>query len=128
MVLIGRRELRSNNSWMHNLPALTKGKDACTLLIHPADATRLGLADGVAARITSAAGSVTAPVQVTDTIMPGVVSLPHGWGHDQPGARMRVARDHAGVSANRLVNDAEIEPLSGNAIQNAVPVTVTAVG
>jgi anaerobic selenocysteine-containing dehydrogenase len=128
MVLIGRRELRSNNSWMHNLPALTKGKDACTLLIHPADAARLGLADGATARITSAAGSVTAPVQVTDTIMPGVVSLPHGWGHDQPGARMHVARDHAGVSANRLVNDAEIEPLSGNAIQNAVPVTVTPVG
>lgn len=125
MVLIGRRELRSNNSWMHNLPALMKGPDGCTLLVHPTDAARLGLTDGALARITSAAGSVAAPVQVTDAIMPGVVSLPHGWGHRQPGTRQSVAQHHAGVSANRLVPDDAVEPLSGNAIQNAVPVQVT---
>jgi anaerobic selenocysteine-containing dehydrogenase len=124
MVLIGRRELRSNNSWMHNLPALMKGPDGCTLLMHPSDAARLGLADGAPARITSAAGSVQAPVQVTAAIMPGVVSLPHGWGHGQPGTRQSVAHDHAGANANCLVPDDAIEPLSGNAIQNAVPVTV----
>ncbi len=125
-VLIGRRDLRSNNSWMHNLPALVKGPDPCTLLLHPTDADRLGLADGARARITSAVGSVEAPVQVTDTIMPGVVSLPHGWGHGQADTRMAVAAAHAGANVNRLVSDAEVEPLSGNAIQNAVPVTVAA--
>jgi anaerobic selenocysteine-containing dehydrogenase len=124
LVLIGRRELRSNNSWMHNLPALVKGPDPCTLLMHPTDAARLGLADGARARVTSAAGSVEAPVQVTEVIMPGVVSLPHGWGHAQPGTRMAVAASHAGANANRLVDDTQVEPLSGNAIQNGVPVTV----
>jgi anaerobic selenocysteine-containing dehydrogenase len=124
LLLIGRRELRSNNSWMHNLRVLTKGDDPCTLLVHPADAVRLGLTDGATARVTSAAASVTAPVEVTETIMPGVVSLPHGWGHNLPGARLRVAAEHAGVSINRLVPDADLDPLSGNAILNAVPVTV----
>ncbi len=85
MVLIGRRQLRSNNSWMHNLPALVKGKDRCTLQVHPDDAARLGLEDGGRARVRSAAGPLEAPVEVTDAIMPGVVSIPHGWGHD--GAR-----------------------------------------
>lgn len=126
LVLIGRRDLRSNNSWMHNLPLLVKGPPICTLLMHPDDAARLGLAEGEMARITSSAGSVTAPVEVTASIMPGVVSLPHGWGHDQPGTQQRVAREHAGASANVLVADVDIEPLSGNAIQNAVPVTVAA--
>ena len=85
MVLIGRRQLRSNNSWMHNLPALVKGKESCTLHIHPDDAERLGLADGGSALVRSAAGAVEAPVEVTDGIMPGVVSIPHGWGHDADG-------------------------------------------
>jgi anaerobic selenocysteine-containing dehydrogenase len=124
MVLIGRRELRSNNSWMANVELLVKGDDACTLLVSPSDAARLGLVDGGQARVTSAAASLVAPVRVTEDIAPGVVSLPHGWGHDQPGTRMAVARAHAGVSLNRLISDAEIEPLSGDAILNAVPVTV----
>jgi anaerobic selenocysteine-containing dehydrogenase len=123
-VLIGRRELRSNNSWMHNLPALVKGDDQCTLLVHPDDAARLGLADGGRANVTSATATIAATVEVTDAVMPGVVSLPHGWGHALPGTRLAVAAAHAGVSVNRLTGDAEIEPLSGDAILNAVPVTV----
>ncbi len=124
LVLIGRRELRSNNSWMHNLPALVKGDDPCTLLMHPADAARLGLVDDATARVTSEASCVTAPVALTETVMPGVVSLPHGWGHGQPGARLRVAAEHAGVNLNRLTADTRIEPLSGNALLSGTPVRV----
>ena len=124
LTLIGRRGLRTNNSWMANLEPLVKGEDQCTLLVSQADAVRLGLVDGGRARITSAVASLVAPVQVTDEMTPGVVSLPHGWGHDQPGARMRVARQHAGVSLNRLIPDQGIEPLSGDALLNSTPVTV----
>jgi anaerobic selenocysteine-containing dehydrogenase len=124
LVLIGRRELRSNNSWMHNLPALVKGDEQCTLLLHPDDASRLGLANGVCACVTSEVGSVTALVVVTDTIMPGVVSLPHGWGHGRTNTRLRVAAEHAGVNLNRLTADAQIEPLSGNALLSGTPVRV----
>ncbi len=126
MVLIGRRQLRSNNSWMHNLPALVKGKESCTLHIHPDDAERLGLADGAGAVVRSAAGSVEAPVEVTDAIMPGVVSIPHGWGHDVEGARLRVASAHAGVNSNVLADESAVEPLSGNAVLNGIPVEVSA--
>jgi anaerobic selenocysteine-containing dehydrogenase len=125
IVLIGRRELRSNNSWMHNVPALMKGDDPCTLLIHPDDATRLGLSDGDLAHVTSSASSIEAPVQITPDIMPGVVSLPHGWGHDQPGTRMRVANARHGVNINRLMSNLTIDPLSGNATLNAIPVEIT---
>ncbi len=125
MVLIGRRELRSNNSWMHNVPALMKGDDPCTLLIHPDDAARLGLSDGDLARVTSSASGIEAPVQITPDIMPGVVSLPHGWGHDQPGTRMRVANERHGVNINRLISNLAIDPLSGNATLNAIPVEIT---
>jgi anaerobic selenocysteine-containing dehydrogenase len=125
MVLVGRRELRSNNSWMHNMPALMKGDDPCTLLIHPDDAARLGLADGDLARVTSAASAVEAPVQISPDIMSGVVSLPHGWGHDQPGTRMRVANARHGVNINRLMSNLTIDPLSGNATLNAIPVDIT---
>ena len=124
LMLIGRRELRSNNSWMANLAPLVKGDDPCALLVSEADATRLGLADGGQARVTSAVGSLVAPVRVTDEMAPGVVSLPHGWGHDQPGARLRVAREHAGVNLNRLIPDQGVEPLSGDALLNSTPVTV----
>jgi anaerobic selenocysteine-containing dehydrogenase len=126
MVLIGRRHLRSNNSWMHNLPALVKGKDRCTLWVNPADAERLGLTDGGGARLTSKVGDLTAPVEVTDEIMPGVVSIPHGWGHDAPGVRMRVASEHAGVNSN-LLSPTEVDPLSGNAVLNGIPVELTPV-
>jgi anaerobic selenocysteine-containing dehydrogenase len=127
MVLIGRRQLRSNNSWMHNLDMLVRGPARCTLHLHPDDAARIGLADGEDARVRSAAGEVIAPVEVTDAIMPGVVSIPHGWGHDVPGTRLSVAREHAGVNCNLLTGTAEVEPLSGNAILNGVPVEVSPV-
>jgi anaerobic selenocysteine-containing dehydrogenase len=122
MVLIGRRQLRSNNSWMHNLPALVKGKERCTLHIHPDDAERLGLADGESALVRSATGSLEAPVETTDAIMPGVVSIPHGWGHDVAGVRMAVAAAHAGVNSNVLADESVVEPLSGNAVLNGIPV------
>jgi anaerobic selenocysteine-containing dehydrogenase len=122
MVLIGRRQLRSNNSWMHNLPALVKGKERCTLHIHPDDAARLRLGSGDRARVSSAVGSIEAAVELTDAIMPGVVSIPHGWGHDAPGLRMDVARGHAGVNSNVLSDESRVDALSGNAVLNGIPV------
>ncbi len=124
MLLIGRRDLRSNNSWMHNLHVLTKGKERCTLLMHPDDAARLGMADGEMATVASRAGSVEVPVEITDAIMPGVVSIPHGWGHTSPGTRMRIATEHAGVNTNILTDEEEVDRLSGNAVLNGIPVTV----
>jgi hypothetical protein len=126
MVLIGRRQLRSNNSWMHNLPALVKGKESCTIHIHPDDAERLGLADGDAATVSSATGSIEVPVETTEDIMPGVVSIPHGWGHGAERVRMGVAAAHAGINSNVLSDESLIEPLSGNAVLNGIPVEVSA--
>ena len=123
--MIGRRHLRSNNSWMHNIDVLMKGKERCTLLIHPDDAEARGLRAGDCAEVRSASGHVTAIVDVTDEIMPGVVSLPHGWGHDADGARLSVAERRPGVNMNRLVDGAVLDPLSGNARMNGVPVEVT---
>jgi anaerobic selenocysteine-containing dehydrogenase len=128
MVLIGRRQLRSNNSWMHNLEPLVKGKDRCTMHVHPDDASRLGLADGGLAVVRSRVGEVEAPVEVTDAIMPGVVSIPHGWGHDASGAQMRVAAAHAGVNSNVLADESMVEPLSGNAVLSGIPVEVAPAG
>jgi anaerobic selenocysteine-containing dehydrogenase len=125
MTLIGRRQLRSNNSWMHNLPALVKGKDRCTALVNPADARRLGLTDGGLARISSQAGELTAPVEVTDEIMAGVISIPHGWGHDVEGIRLGVAAEHPGVNSN-LLAPIETDVPSGNAVLNGIPVKVSA--
>src|SRR5436309_8061618 len=124
MLLIGRRDLRSNNWWMHNLHVLAKGQDRCTLLVHPDDAARLALVNGDMACVTSQAGTVEIPVEVTDTIMPGVVSIPHGWGHALPGTQMRVARERAGVNTNILTVEENVDPLSGNAILNGIAVTV----
>jgi anaerobic selenocysteine-containing dehydrogenase len=125
-VLVGRRDLRSNNSWMHNVEVLVKGKPRCTLHVHPDDAAKLGLTTGSAARVASRVGEVIVDVEVTEDVMAGVVSLPHGWGHDRPGTRMRVAADHAGVNSNILTDEAVIDPLSGNGVLNAIPVTVSA--
>ena len=127
MVLVGRRQLRSNNSWMHNLDALVKGKDRCTMHVHPDDAERLGLEDGGRAQVSSRTGAIEAPVEVTDAIMPGVVSIPHGWGHDVNGVRMRVASEHPGVNSNVLADEMQIDPLSGNAVLNGIPVDVAPV-
>jgi anaerobic selenocysteine-containing dehydrogenase len=126
MVLIGRRHLRSNNSWCHNLPALVKGKDRCTLLVHPGDAARLRLSDGGRAKVSSRVGTVIAPVEVSDEMMPGVVSLPHGWGHDVEGVRMSVARAHAGVNSNVLTDPDAFDVPSGNAVLNGIPVEIEA--
>jgi anaerobic selenocysteine-containing dehydrogenase len=127
LLLIGRRQLRSNNSWMHNLNVLVKGKDRCTLVIHPTDAARLGIADGAMARITSATNAVDAAVQISDDIVAGVVSLPHGWGHGQPGTRMSVAASKAGVNSNLLAGtgNADLDVPSGTSILNGIAVTVT---
>ncbi len=125
MVLVGRRHLRSNNSWMHNIEVLVKGAPRCTLQVHPADAARLGLASGATARVVSRVGSVDAPVEVTDAVRPGVVSLPHGWGHGQPGTRMGVAARHAGVNSNILADHEALDPLSGTSVLNGIPVQIT---
>jgi anaerobic selenocysteine-containing dehydrogenase len=124
MTLIGRRDLRSNNSWMHNVEVLVKGKPRCTLHVHPDDAGRLGLVDGADARVRSRTGELSVPVEVTDAIRPGVVSIPHGWGHDLDGVELSVARRHAGVNSNLLADDQLIDPLSGNAVLNGIPVEV----
>jgi anaerobic selenocysteine-containing dehydrogenase len=124
LVMINRRHLRSNNSWMHNLVSLIKGPERCTLLVHPADAARLGLRDGERARVTSRVGELVAPVEISDQIMSGVVSLPHGFGHDRPGARLTVAQAHPGANVNLLSDAATRDVPSGNAALNAVPVTV----
>ena len=125
-LLIGRRHLRSNNSWMHNLPALAGGTNRCTLQIHPDDAARLGLTD--TAVVTGPGGKLEVPVEITDAIRPGVVSLPHGWGHDAPGTRLSVAATQAGVNVNALLDSSLIEPLSGTSVLNGVPVEVMAAG
>ncbi|MFC9077486.1 molybdopterin oxidoreductase family protein [Streptomyces sp. NPDC057062] len=122
LVLVGRRHLRSNNSWLHNVPALTGGSNRCTLHIHPSDAERLGLVDGARVRVKGAGGAVVAPVEFTEGIRPGVVSLPHGWGHDRPGTRMSHASLDPGVNVNQLLDGSLLDPLSGNAVLNGVPV------
>jgi anaerobic selenocysteine-containing dehydrogenase len=124
LLLIGRRQLSSNNSWMHNLEPLVRGKNRCTAQVHPNDAVRLGLVDGGNAVVRSRAGKIEVPVEVTDTIRPGVVSIPHGWGHDVDGTRASVARAHAGVNTNLLADDQLLDALSGTAALNGIPVEV----
>ena len=126
LVLIGRRHLRSNNSWMHNIEVLVKGRERCTLQVHPDDAARLGLVDGEPAEVRSRVGALTAPVEITDEVRRGVVSLPHGWGHDRPGTGLAMAAGHAGVNSNLLTDPAPLDPTSGNAVLNGIPVTVSA--
>ena len=124
LVLIGRRHLRSNNSWMHNLTVLNSGSNTCTLQIHPDTAAEIGVTDGADARVTSRAGEVTVPVEVTDGIRPGVVSLPHGWGHSLPGTRGSVAAARPGVNTNLLTDPLAVDPLSGTSVLNGIPVNV----
>ncbi|MFI8349444.1 molybdopterin oxidoreductase family protein [Streptomyces sp. NPDC085596] len=125
LVLVGRRHLRSNNSWLHNVPALTGGTNRCTLHLHPEDAERLGVRDGDPVRVKGAGGEVTAPAEVTDAIRPGVVSLPHGWGHDRPGTRLAHAGREPGVNVNQLLDGTLLDPLSGNAVLNGIPVRLS---
>ena len=109
---------------MHNVKVLVKGKDRCTLLVHPDDAADSGLVDGGRARVTLRGRHVEVPVEVSDEMMPGVVSLPHGWGHDRPGTRLSVAREHAGVNSNLLAPTHFVDALSNNAAVNGIPVEV----
>ncbi|MFI1396537.1 molybdopterin oxidoreductase family protein [Streptomyces sp. NPDC020681] len=125
LVLVGRRHLRSNNSWLHNVSALNGGSNRCTLQIHPDDAARLGLTDGEPARISADGGEVEAPVEITDTVRTGVVSLPHGWGHSRPGTRMSVAAARPGVNVNQLLDGSRFDPLSGTAVLNGFPVELS---
>jgi anaerobic selenocysteine-containing dehydrogenase len=127
-VLIGRRHLRSNNSWMHNVPVLVKGKSRCTLHVHPDDAARYELTDGALASLRSRTGTVEAEVEVTDEVMPGVVSLPHGWGHSAPHTQMTVAAQHAGTNSNVLADELLIDAVSGNAVLNGIPVQLAPAG
>jgi anaerobic selenocysteine-containing dehydrogenase len=128
MVIVGRRHVRSNNSWMHNLPLLAKGPFRCTALVHPADAQRLGLSNGARARIAGAAGkSIEAEVELSDSIMQGVISLPHGWGHNLPGAQLGLASQRPGSNLNTVLDENLRDPLSGNAVLGGVAVEISAV-
>jgi anaerobic selenocysteine-containing dehydrogenase len=124
LVLIGRRHLRTNNSWSHNLPGLAKGQQLCTLQIHPADAAARGLTDGSSATVRSTTGEVSVAVEVTDALRPGVVSLPHGFGHDLDGVEQQVARATPGVNSNVLTDRLAVDAVSGNAVLNGIPVEV----
>jgi anaerobic selenocysteine-containing dehydrogenase len=129
LLLIGRRQLRSNNSWMHNSERLVKGnpaKPACTVLMHPTDAANRDLLDGQKVVVSSSVGSIVLPVELTEEIMPGVVSIPHGWGHDRTGNQQAVAQQHAGVSINDLTDQQAVDGLCGTAAFNGTPVTVSA--
>ncbi len=125
LVMVGRRHLRSNNSWMHNSLRLVKGPPRCTLLIHPHDAASRGLVDGSSARVTTVRGSIEVPVEITDEMMPGVVSVPHGWGHGRAGTRMRVASSVPGVSVNDVLDPSRIDSLTGTSALFGQPVEVT---
>jgi anaerobic selenocysteine-containing dehydrogenase len=128
LLLVSRRDLRSNNSWMHNVPVLVKGRNRCTLQIHPRDARSCGVAHGALATVRSEQGAVEVEVEVTDLIMAGVVCLPHGWGHDKAGTRLSVARDRPGVNNNLLAPLQAVDVPSGNAALNGIPVTVGPAG
>jgi anaerobic selenocysteine-containing dehydrogenase len=131
LVIIGRRDVRSNNSWMHNLPVLAKGPMRCTALVHPSDAARLNLQDGAMARITSQTRqgprSLQAQVEISPDMMPGVVSLPHGWGHDLPGTQLGLAAQRPGANLNALLDDQWRDPLSGNAVLGGMAIRMTPV-
>jgi anaerobic selenocysteine-containing dehydrogenase len=124
LLLVGRRHQRDNNSWMHNSPRLTKGRARHQLYMHPADMGSRDIADGSVVRIASAVGEVEVEVQASDDMMPGVVSLPHGYGHRQPGVRLREAVELPGASMNDLTDPAVLD-VTGNAVLSGVPVTVT---
>ena len=126
LVIIGRRDVRTNNSWMHNLSTLAKGPFRCTALVHPEDAERLKLQDGALAHIASGPRSIQAQVQISAEMMPGVVSLPHGWGHNLPGTRLKLAAQRPGVNLNALLDDQLRDPLSGNAVLGGVAITMRA--
>ncbi|MEZ0095667.1 molybdopterin-dependent oxidoreductase [Streptacidiphilus sp. EB129] len=124
LLLVGRRHLRSNNSWMHNVPLLAGGSNRCTLQLNPKDADRLGVVNGQRVTVSSRVGAVEADAEVSEELMPGVVSLPHGWGHDDPATRSALASRAPGVNSNLLTDEAALDPLSGTAVLNGIPVEV----
>ncbi len=125
MVLVGRRHVRSNNSWMHNIDVLVKGRNRCTMQIHPDDADRLGISDGSPVRVASRVGEVIIDAERTDGIRPGVISIPHGFGQNMPGVRLRRASEYRGINTNVLTDEAFRDEVSGNIALNGVPVSVT---
>jgi anaerobic selenocysteine-containing dehydrogenase len=125
LLLIGRRHIRSNNSWMHNFHPLIKGRDRCTLMMHPEDMAKHKISDGLRVSLSSRVGAVEATVEQTDELMPGVVSLPHGFGHHRSGVQMEKASQRPGISCNDVTDHQLLDELSGNAAVNGVPVTVT---
>lgn len=125
LLLIGRRHLRSNNSWMHNSQRLVKGRERCTVLIHPEDAKQRNLENGETAKVSSRVGTIELPIEITKDMMPGVVSIPHGWGHQRKNIKMNIAQAHAGASANDLTDELLVDELTGNAAVNGVPVSIT---
>ena len=128
LLLIGRRQLRSNNSWLHNSQRLVRGKPQCTILIHPTDAVQRNLKSGQNVLVTSHVGSIELPVEISDEMMQGVVSIPHGWGHGRSGVQLSVAREHAGGSINDLTDSQSIDALSGTAAFSGIKVTVELAG
>ncbi|MGN6162426.1 MAG: molybdopterin-dependent oxidoreductase [Marmoricola sp.] len=124
MVLIGRRHLSSNNSWMHNLTTLVRGENRCTAYLHPDDAARLAVEQGSDVLVRSRVGEIRLPAEITDSIRPGTVSVPHGWGHGQPGAQASVAAAHPGANSNVLTDPLDLDEPSGTAVLNGIPVTV----
>ena len=124
--LIGRRHLRSNNSWMHNSKRLTKGKERCTLLMHSKDADSLNFNNGQTVTVTSTIGKVKLPIEITDNMMQGVVSIPHGWGHHREGTTIKTSQQNAGVSLNDLTDHNKIDTLTGNADFSGTKVKITA--
>lgn len=124
LLLIGRRQLRSNNSWMHNTERLLRGKPQCTILMNPADAAVRQFTSGQNVSVRSSVGSVVVPIEITDEMMPGVVSIPHGWGHDRSGVRLQVAQQHAGESINDVTDNLAIDALCGTAAFNGTLVEV----
>ncbi len=122
MVLIGRRHIKTNNSWLHNSPRMVKGNNRCTLQLHPDDGAKYGIGDGDEVNVKSRVGQLTIEAEITDAMMPGVVSIPHGWGHNKKGIKLSVASQHPGVNTNILTDDLQVDELSGNAVLNGVPV------
>jgi anaerobic selenocysteine-containing dehydrogenase len=127
LVLVSRRTLRSNNSWGHNSERLVSGKNRCTLQIHPEDAARCGVASGQRVALKSRVGEIVVPAEVTDTVMRGVVSLPHGWGHDRAGVQLRIASSKPGASVNDITDESFVDALSGTSSFSGVPVSITSI-
>ena len=122
LVLIGRRHIKTNNSWLHNSPRMVKGNNRCTMQLHPDDGAKYGINNGDEVKVKSRVGELTIEAEITDAIMPGVVSIPHGWGHNKKGIKLSVASQHPGVNTNILTDHMQVDELSGNAVLNGVPV------